>query len=123
MKCTQRPRACKATPSGDVVPSSLALSKLEYGLEVAWPTTKPKAPREGWVSAAATCHVTTNEPASLESSAVANTDPLETTGNATCLPDGLNTLMPAPAGVTCSVKNNETERGTECRTALGAGSD
>src|ERR1700674_4296329 len=122
-KCTRRASACKASPRGVAVPISGESSRVEYGFALDRPTTNRKAPREGCVSAARICQLTTYVPVSEDLSAADSTEPLAVAGAATWLPVGLNTLMPAPAGVTGSLKIKVTVVGTDCSTESGAGSD
>src|SRR5207302_498447 len=98
-------------------------SKKAYGLLLGRSTTNRNAPREGCVSAASTCQLTTYVPVLLETIGAVRTDPRARTAPATWLPDGSKTLMPAPAGVTGSVKTSVIDVGAESTTESGAGSD
>ena len=64
------------------------------------------------MSAAKTCQLTMYVPTSSESTAADKTDPLAEVAPATCRPLGLKTRMPAPAGVTGSVKIKVTAGGS-----------
>src|SRR5947208_561974 len=78
-------------------------SNPENGFALGWLIEKTNAPREGCVSAAKICQLTTYVPVSAALIEADRTAPLATTRPATCAPDGPKTLIPIPAGVTGSL--------------------
>src|SRR2546428_730214 len=123
MKWIHLASACSARPSGVEVPASPVPSNPEYGFALGWPTENANAPRDGCVSAAKTCQLTTYVPTSADASEADRTAPSSPTRPATCEPDGLKTLIPAPAGVTCSLKTRVIAAGAAWSKEPGAGSD
>src|SRR2546428_5514454 len=121
-KCTQRDSAWRTKPSGVAVPNSPAI-KDEYGLGLGRRTEKRKAPRDGCVSAASTGQLSTKVPISAELIGAESTRPREVTGRATWRPDGLKTLIPAPAGETGSGKTSSAAGGSFGKIASGGGPD
>ena len=111
MKWTHRASACKARPSGVEVPATPESSNPENGFALGWLIEKTNAPREGCVSAAKTCQLTTYVPVSAALSEADRTAPLATARPATCAPDGPKTLIPTPAAVTGSLKTSVTAAG------------